>query len=340
MYGLNVGRYHHFPEIKTKGMQALPNICLFTSELSHYSIKKGVAWMGMGLDCVKTVPCDTRGRMIPKKLEEMVIQSKEEGFTPFLVNATSGTTVAGAFDPLDAIADIAEKHNLWMHVDACWGGGLLFSDQQRHKLNGVHRSDSVAWNAHKLLGAPLQCCVFLTKHKDLLRRAHSANAQYLFQQDKFYDVSYDTGDMSIQCGRKVDVLKLWMMWKAKGSSGFAADVNHLLSLADYFTQKIKTIEGFRMVYPEPECTNICFWYIPKEFRSQEAYSDEWWKRLAKVAPLIKERMIMKGSMMVGYNPEGSKVNFFRVLLSNTRLRQKDCDFMIAEIQRLGEDIPY
>lgn len=173
MYGLNVGRYHHFPEIKTRGMQALPNICLFTSELvsdprnikkklfpsflkqSHYSIKKGVAWMGMGLDCVKTVPCDTRGRMIPKKLEEMVIQSKEEvtlnsldhsssdstfqGFTPFLVNATSGTTVAGAFDPLDAIADIAEKHNLWMHVDACWGGGLLFSDQQRHKLNGVHR---------------------------------------------------------------------------------------------------------------------------------------------------------------------------------------------------------
>ncbi|ELU00406.1 hypothetical protein CAPTEDRAFT_51870, partial [Capitella teleta] len=67
---------------------------------------------------------------------------------------------------------------------------------------------------------------------------------------------------------------------------------------------------------QPECTNICFWYIPKEFRSQEADSDEWWKRLAKVAPLIKERMIMKGSMMVGYNPEGSKVNFFRVLLSN------------------------
>jgi hypothetical protein len=67
--------------------------------------------------------------------------------------------------------------------------------------------------------------------QSLLQRAHSANAQYLFQQDKFYDVSYDTGDMSIQCGRKVDVLKLWMMWKAKGALGLQADVDNLFSHA-------------------------------------------------------------------------------------------------------------
>jgi glutamate/tyrosine decarboxylase-like PLP-dependent enzyme len=62
-----------------------------------------------------------------------------QGWTPFYVNATSGTTVAGAFDPLEDIADIAERHKLWMHVDGCWGGGLLFSEREKHKLKGIHR---------------------------------------------------------------------------------------------------------------------------------------------------------------------------------------------------------
>ncbi len=132
-----------------------------------------------------------------------------------MVVATAGTTVYGAFDPINDIADVCVAHGLWLHVDAAWGGGVLVSRRHRHLMDGVERSDSLTWNPHKLLGAPQQCSVFLTKHEGLLQAAHSAQASYLFQPDKFYDVSYDTGDKTFQCGRKVDVFKFWLMWKAK-----------------------------------------------------------------------------------------------------------------------------
>ena len=90
----------------------------------------------------------------------------------------------------------------------------------------------MTWNPHKLMGAPQQCSAFFTKHKTLLSEAHCANAAYLFQQDKFYDVSYDTGDKSIQCGRRNDALKLWMMWKNKGDEGYEKDIDGQFECAE------------------------------------------------------------------------------------------------------------
>lgn len=91
----------------------------------------------------------------------------------------------------------------------------------------------MTWNAHKMMGVSQQCSVFLVKHKGLLGDCHSYHAQYLFQQDKHYDVSYDTGDMSLQCGRKNDVLKLWMQWKAIGDEGMEKGVDHIFNLSRY-----------------------------------------------------------------------------------------------------------
>jgi glutamate/tyrosine decarboxylase-like PLP-dependent enzyme len=77
------------------------------------------------------------------------------------------------------------------------------------------RADSVVWNPHKLLAAPQQCSVLLVRHPDIIKACHACNATYLFQKDKFYDVSFDFGDKYLQCGRKADVFKFWLMWKAK-----------------------------------------------------------------------------------------------------------------------------
>eukprot|EP00063_Salmo_salar_P070929 XP_014045764.1 PREDICTED: acidic amino acid decarboxylase GADL1-like [Salmo salar] len=103
--------------------------------------------------------------MIPAEFEKQVQRAKDEGALPFMVNATAGTTVLGAFDPLEEIADICERHNLWMHVDACWGGGALMSKKHRYLLQGIHRANSVAWNPHKMLMAGLQCCAFMVRDK-------------------------------------------------------------------------------------------------------------------------------------------------------------------------------
>ncbi|XP_054464348.1 cysteine sulfinic acid decarboxylase isoform X2 [Anoplopoma fimbria] len=337
MYAMNLARYHFLPDVKSQGLCGLPRLNVFTSSESHYSVKKSAAFLGIGTDNVITVEVDDGGRMIPEDLEEKIKLAKSQGAVPFFVSCTSGTTVRGAFDPLDRIADVCEKHKLWMHVDAAWGGSVLFSKQHRHLMKGISRANSVAWNPHKMLVAGLQCSALLLQDTtNLLRKCHSANATYLFQQDKFYDVNLDVGDKSVQCSRKVDCLKLWLMWKAVGSIGFAERVDKAFSHARYLVEQMKKREGFCLLH-EPEFVNLCFWFIPPSMRGKEGNAD-YQDRLAKVAPVIKERMMKQGTMMVGYQPLGNKVNFFRLVVFSPLLSQKDMDFILDEIERLGNDL--
>ena len=104
----------------------------------------------------------------------------------------------GSFDPINAIADVCEEFGIWLHVDAAWGGGLLMSSTHRvDRFAGVERANSLTWNPHKLLGTLLQCSTFHLREKGILNDCNTMKARYLFQQDKHYDVSYDTGDKVI-----------------------------------------------------------------------------------------------------------------------------------------------
>ncbi|XP_048414441.1 glutamate decarboxylase 1 isoform X3 [Stegostoma tigrinum] len=221
---------------------------------------------------------------------------------------------------------------------AAWGGGLLMSQKHRYKLAGIERANSVTWNPHKIMGVPLQCSAILIHEKGLLQDCNEMCAQYLFQNDKLYDVSYDTGDKTILCGRHVDVFKFWLMWKAKGTSGFEKQINKCFELAEYLHSKLRGRNDFKLVFDDkPEHTNVCFWYIPPSLRElpESAKKDN---QLHQVAPKIKARMMEEGSLMVGYQPQGDKVNFFRVVFSNPATNKSDVDFLIEEITRLGKDL--
>uniref|UniRef100_A0A8C6L2I7 Glutamate decarboxylase 1b n=1 Tax=Nothobranchius furzeri TaxID=105023 RepID=A0A8C6L2I7_NOTFU len=219
-----------------------------------------------------------------------------------------------------------------------WGGGLLMSRKHRHKLNGVERANSVTWNPHKMMGVPLQCSAILVREKGILAGCNSMCAGYLFQPDKQYDVTYDTGDKAIQCGRHVDIFKFWLMWKAKGTVGFEQHIDKCLELSQYLYNKIKNREGYQMVFDGvPQHTNVCFWYIPPSLRGVPD-SHERQEKLHRVAPKIKAMMMESGTTMVGYQPQGNKVNFFRMVVSNPAVTQSDIDFLIDEIERLGHDL--
>lgn len=112
---------------------------IFTSEDAHYSVAKLASFMGLGSDSVFKVQTDARGKMCIEHLESEIQRAKDEGAFPFMVSATGGTTVLGAFDPIKGIADICEKHKLWLHVDAAWGGGVLMSKKYRTLLKGIER---------------------------------------------------------------------------------------------------------------------------------------------------------------------------------------------------------
>ncbi|KAL2404916.1 L-aspartate decarboxylase dtxS4 [Exophiala dermatitidis] len=205
MTSIVIARNTLFPETKTLGNSANGrSLVLFTSEHGHYSIEKAAQQCGFGSASVISVAVDAvTGEMDPVALEDLIVQAQRDGKTPFYVNATAGTTVLGSFDPFPAIAAVARKYGLWMHVDGAWGGSFVFGgDELRQRaLRGVELADSIAMNPHKMLGVPVTCSFLLLRD---LRHAHRANtlrAGYLFHDRDDDDEDDDDEDVD---GQEVD----------------------------------------------------------------------------------------------------------------------------------------
>lgn len=190
---------------------------------------------------------------------------------------------------------------------------------------------------------PLQCSIFLVKAKGLLHDCNSSSANYLFQQDKFYDTSYDGGDKSLSCGRKVDAFKFWLMWKKRGMLGFERLIENAFDKATYLTEQVKRREGFELVIPTFQYTNVSFFYIPTFMRKKERRDEQWWKNISTITTLIKERMVIRGNLMVGYSPLVHKniKNFFRMVVTcNPPATTDSMDFVLNQIEEIGEKFEF
>jgi glutamate/tyrosine decarboxylase-like PLP-dependent enzyme len=280
----------------------------YTSECCHYSVLKNAHLAGIPRENVRKVPTDAEGRMDPAALAAMIQRDQESGCCPFFINATSGTTVMGAFDPLPELADIAERVGIWFHVDAALGGGVLFSKEHRHLIDGCERADSFAWCAHKMMGVPLSCSVLLVKRRGALEECLAADAGYLFQAE---DQSMDFGQKSIQCGRRNDALKLWTIWRHRGHSGMGARVDRLFELAQLTAEKVRAHPDLELVHT-PESTNVCL-------RIQQADPAEVCRRLEE------ERLVLVGHAEV----KGESI--IRIPHPDPEISEADLDYLLEAI---------
>ena len=194
--------------------------------------------------------------MIPELLEAQIIADMREGLIPAFVNATAGTTVLGAFDPINEIADITEKYKIWLHVDGAYSGGVIFSKKYKHLVSGIERSQSFSYNAHKMLGTPLTCSIILVNDKKQLYDSFSNQADYLYQTD---GDDFNLGKTSFQCGRRNDALKFWTLWKSVGTSGLEKIIDQQFHLADVALDYIRSNPAYTL-YSFDESISVCFNY--------------------------------------------------------------------------------
>ncbi|KAG5681676.1 hypothetical protein PVAND_011089 [Polypedilum vanderplanki] len=340
MYGINLARYAKFPSSKLEGNPQ--GLVMFTSEDAHYSMIKGASFLGIGMQNLIAIKTNEFGQMNVDDLDMKINDAIKRNLKPFLVNATCGTTVLGAFDDLNKIADVCKKYNLWLHVDACLGGSAILSRKRRHLLSGSDRANSISWNPHKTMGVPLQCSIFMVYRKGILHECNSSSANYLFQQDKFYETAYDTGDKSLSCGRKVDAFKFWLMFKKHGERGFEKLIDNAFDMSLYFVDQIKNRDGFEVIF-QPQYTNICFFYIPKFMQKKQERDEKFWECISKLAVYVKERMMKNGNLMIGYSPLSSKNlgNFFRMVVTcQPPATRESMDFVLEQIEKIAEDFEF
>lgn len=338
LYALQLARHRKRPDVRRTGATG-ERLTLFVSASGHYAATKSAALLGIGTDAVIEVASDDGGAILPDALDAAITASVDAGDVPFAVIGTAGTTVTSAFDDLDALADITERHGLWLHVDGCYGGSALFSPAERHRLAGVDRSDSFVWNLHKMMGMTQQCTALLVREPELLAPCFANGADYLFQPDKLH-AEYDSGDRTFQCARRIDVLKLWLAWKHHGDAGFAARVDHAVAMADHTRSRIAASDG-AFVPVAGTFTNVVFAWVPPHHRPLElspavipTLPVEVHTELHTLAPRIKARMQAEGTAMMGFQPiEG--LNTFRLLFMNPDVTTDDVDAMLGCVAEYG-----
>ncbi|KAF4585945.1 glutamate decarboxylase [Ophiocordyceps camponoti-floridani] len=303
---LVVARNTLYPECKESG-SGTRNFVVFTSAHGHYSVEKSAMVCGLGSSSVCKVPVDDAGRMRPDKLRELAAQAKEQGRTPLYVNATAGSTVRGSYDPLEEISAVCKQFGMWMHVDASWGGPVVFSARHRHQLNGSHLADSLTVNPHKMLNAPATCSFLLGPDLRLFNRANSTTAGYLFHGSADQDV-WDLADLTLQCGRRGDSLKLALAWLYYGADGFEHQVDHAFDMAAYLHRLVGETGNFHMLTDEaPPCLQVCFYHAPGGVRSTDPM------RNTKQTQAIVAKLLHRG-FMVDYAP-GDCGSFLRVVIN-------------------------
>ncbi|TQV92672.1 hypothetical protein V2A60_009142 [Cordyceps javanica] len=325
---LVIARGALYPDTRVDGAGAY-RFAIFTSEASHYSIEKAAVACGMGAAGCVAVPTDASGRMCVAALRRLVAEAKARGRTPLYVNATAGTTVMGVYDPIRDIRAVCDEHGMWLHVDGAWGGSVAFSRAHRHKLDGAALADSLTINPQKMLNVPMTCSFLLTND---LRRFHEANslrAGYLFHDPEGAEV-WDLADMTMQCGRRADSLKLALAWVYYGAAGFERGVDHAFAMAAHLADLVDKSPDFRLVSPNPTpCLQICFYYAPAGDLAADPAENT--RRTRAMA----ERMVARG-FMFDYAP-GPQGHFFRVV-ANCQTQVGTMDGIFRGLLEVGKEV--
>lgn len=304
------------PESRHKGYDKNLKLRAFVNEHAHYSFANAANIIGIGTESLIKIKADENGRMIPEELEQKIIASKKRGETPFFVGVTCATTLLGAYDPIDEIAEICQKHNLWLHADGSFGGSIILSNQHRYLLKGIEKTDSFAWNPHKLMNIPLICSALLVKTKGTLHHnIADVDADYLFHDLNMVE---DLGKKSIQCGRRVDAVKLWFAWKYFGTAGYEKRIDNLIRLAQFAEQKVLNRTKLELLAPRQSFT-ICFRYIPEIDVDINQFNLQ-----------LREELRKSGKSLVNYGFIGEKLAI-RLVITNGEMQEKDVTLFFEQL---------
>jgi aromatic-L-amino-acid decarboxylase len=241
---------------------------LYCSAEAHSSIDKAAITLGIGRAGTRRIATDADFRMDPDVLREAIRRDLEDGYQPFAVVATVGTTSTTSIDPVPEIGGICREHGLWLHVDAAYGGAAAALPEMRHILDGCEHADSIVVNPHKWMFVPIDCSTLFLRNPDRVREAFSLVPEYLKTDD---DGVTNLNEYGHALGRRFRALKLWMVLRYFGREQLAARIREHIRLAQLFANWVDTDPDWKRMAPTPFST-VCFRYRPAGLSDEEADS--------------------------------------------------------------------
>lgn len=297
----------------------------YVSSETHSSVAKALRVIGISDERIRKIDTDHEFRLRPESLRHAIAEDRRAGLHPFTVVATAGSTNTGTVDPIEAIADICEHEGLWLHVDGAYGASTLISDAYRDKLAGIARSDSLSWDAHKLLFQTYGLGIVLVRHRRHLERSFSASPDYL-EDVRSEEDRFNPCDLGIELTRSPRGLRLWFTLQVLGRRGMEERMEWAFGLAEHAERRIRDLAGWEISSPA-SLGILTFRFTPSGITPEEA--DE---LNATVAAL---NLDIGHSTVYTTTVHGRKV--LRMATTNPETRLTDIDSTIELLDKIARE---
>jgi aromatic-L-amino-acid decarboxylase len=229
----------------------------YVSSQTHTSLEKAIKMAGIGAENLRAIEVDEKYAMQPKLLEKQIQQDKENGFQPFFVCATIGTTSSNAMDPVRKIGEICRRENCWLHIDAAMSGTAMVCPEFRYLKDGVELADSYCFNPHKWMFTNFDCDVFWVANRNELINTFSILPEYLKNKATESGAVFDYRDWHVQLGRRFRSLKLWFVIRHYGVEGLQHHIRKHVEMAQQFAWWVKKSADFELIV-QPPLNLVCF----------------------------------------------------------------------------------
>ncbi len=272
-------------------------LVVYASAHAHSSVDKAALMAGFGRENVRLVPCDEKNAMRAGELARLIEADVRAGKVPCAIVATTGTTTVTAIDPVAAIADVAKRFGVWLHVDAAMAGSAMILPECRWMWEGVEGADSIVVNAHKWLGAAFDCSLYYVRDPEHLVRVMSTNPSYL--QSAADGTVKNFRDWGLPLGRRFRALKLWCLIREQGISGLQARLRRDLENAKWLESQVRAAKEWRVLAPV-KLQTVCVRHEPAGVSGDEldAHTQRWAERLNKSGAAYVTPAILDGRWMV------------------------------------------
>src|SRR5437764_12886228 len=327
-------------DLLNKGAQSLPRAMrIYASTETHHSVAKAAALLGIGRDNVRVVAVDERYRMRIDDLEAKIAEDFEAGHLPFCVVGNAGTVNTGACDPLREVAKVARRFNLWMHVDASYGGFAILAASAKKHFDGLEEANSIALDPHKWLYLPVDCGCVLYRDPQMARATFAHDAEYTRVMTQEADEAFAFWDYGPELSRRFRALKVWMNLKGVGLRAIGEAIEKDLACARHLEDLVRASDDFEMLAPV-ELSIFCFRHIPAHWKLAFAGAGEAERlRIDEELDAWNERLLVElqrdGSSYLSNARVGGRFSL-RGCVMNYRTTPRDMEILLEDLRRLAE----
>jgi aromatic-L-amino-acid decarboxylase len=330
---LAVARHVKTPvDVRGAGLQGThPLLTVYRTREGHGCIQKAIELLGLGSDSIRVVDHDAQLRMVPSSLDAAIAADRANGYIPMAVVASAGTVNTGAIDPIGEVADVCQRHGVWLHVDGAYGGPAILSHRYHDELGSLARCDSLALDPHKWLYVPVDAGFVLVRDGDAMRSAFSLVPPYLRTDGSRAGVGGPPwfSEYGFEQTRSFRALKVWMALKHHGLSGYRSAIEHDLSLAGRLADRVNRSPDLELFAPR-SLSIVCFRYAPQALRSDNVALNE-------VNQAILERLQLGGRAFLSSTVIDGTF-WLRACVVNYRATDADVDRLADLVAALGTAI--